>query len=115
MKKVVVKKNRYVDSVSLMSVSDRVTVLPGVTNVEAQMGTHANLELLQLLGYEVPEGTTPNDLAIAITADTEEQYAAAYQLVEDIIDRKNVKSSKSYSSLEDVEGQYDLCQISLPG
>ena len=50
MKKVVVKKNRYVDSVSLMSVSDRVTVLPGVSNVEAQMGTHANLELLNLLG-----------------------------------------------------------------
>lgn len=115
MKKAVVKKNRYVDSVSLMSVSDRVTVLPGVTNVEAQMGTHANLELLSLLGYTVPQGTTPNDLVIAITAETEEQYAAAYQLVEDIIDRKNVKSSKSYNSLEDVEGQFDLCQISLPG
>ena len=115
MKKVVVKKNRYVDSVSLMSVSDRVTVLPGVTNVEAQMGTHANLELLKLLEYTLPEGVTPNDLVIAITADSEDSYAAAFRLVEDIIDRKNVQNSIIYNSLEDVDGRYDLCQISLPG
>ena len=115
MKKVVVKKNRYVDSVSLMSVSDRVTVLPGVTNVEAQMGTHANLELLKLLEYTLPEGVTPNDLVIAINADSEDSYAAAFRLVEDIIDRKNVQNSIIYNSLEDVDGRYDLCQISLPG
>lgn len=115
MKKVVVKKNRYVDSVSLMSVSDRVTVLPGVTNVEAQMGTHANLELLKLLEYTLPEGVTPNDLVIAITADSEDSYAAAFRLVEDIIDRKNVQNSIIFNSLEDVDGRYDLCQISLPG
>ena len=34
MKKVIVKKNRYVDSVSLMGVSERVTAMEGIENVK---------------------------------------------------------------------------------
>ena len=45
MKKIVIKKNRYVDSVSLMGVSDRVMALKGITNAEAQMATAANLDV----------------------------------------------------------------------
>ena len=44
MKKVIVKKNRYVDSVSLMGVSERVTAMQGIENAEAQMATCANYE-----------------------------------------------------------------------
>ena len=44
MKKVIVKKNRYVDSVSLMGVSEKVTAMKGVENGEAQMATCANQE-----------------------------------------------------------------------
>ena len=72
MKKVVVKKNRYVDSVSLMGVSERVTAMQGVENAEAQMATCANKDVLKMLGYELPEAVSPNDLVIAITADNEE-------------------------------------------
>ena len=54
MKKVIVKKNRYVDSVSLMGVSERVTALQGIANAEAQMATCANRDVLKLLGYELP-------------------------------------------------------------
>ena len=53
MKKVIVKKNRYVDSVSLMGVSERVTAMQGIENAEAQMATCANQDVLKLLGYEL--------------------------------------------------------------
>lgn len=118
MKKAIVKKNRYVDSVSLMGVSDRVMTLKGVENVEAQMATAANLDVLNLLGYELPDGVTANDLVIAITAQDDACYAAALKMVEDIIDRKNVENDKHYSDLREInleEDPYDLCQISLPG
>ena len=54
MKKVIVKKNRYVDSVSLMGVSERVTAMKGIENAEAQMATCANQDVLKQLGYVLP-------------------------------------------------------------
>lgn len=118
MKKVVVKKNRYVDSVSLMGVSERVTAMQGIENAEAQMATCANRDVLKMLGYELPEQVSPNDLLIAITAEDEGSYAAALQMAEDIIDRKNTDSDRHYSDISEIdmeEDAYDLCQISLPG
>ena len=118
MKKVVVKKNRYVDSVSLMGVSERVTAMEGIENAEAQMATCANQDVLKMLGYELPETVGANDLVIAITAENEEVYAAALKLAEDIIDRKNTDSDRHYGDISEIdmeEDPYDLCQISLPG
>jgi succinyl-CoA synthetase alpha subunit len=118
MKKVIVKKNRYVDSVSLMGVSERVTALQGIANAEAQMATCANRDVLKLLGYELPENVSPNDLVIAITAEDESCYDAALQLAENIIDRKDTGDTRHYSDISEIdmeEDAYDLCQISLPG
>ena len=118
MKKVIIKKNRYVDSVSLMGVSERVTAMQGIENAEAQMATCANQDVLKMLGYELPETVGANDLVIAITAESESVYAAALQLAEDIIDRKNTDSDRHYADIDEIDMQedpYDLCQISLPG
>ena len=118
MKKVIIKKNRYVDSVSLMGVSERVTAMQGIENAEAQMATCANQDVLKMLGYELPETVGANDLVIAITAESESVYAAALQLAEDIIDRKNTDSDRHYADIDEIdmlEDPYDLCQISLPG
>ena len=118
MKKVVVIANRYVDSVSLMAVSAKVMKLDGVTNAESGMGTPANLEvLIDDLGYDIPE-VTPNDLIMAVTADSEEQAEAAMQTMRDLIDHKDTDGSVSYKSLSEIdlrEDEYDLVQISLPG
>lgn len=118
MRKVIIKKNRYVDSVSLMGVSDRVMGIPGVENVEAQMATKANQQILALLGYDIPETTGANDLVIAVTAQAEEICDAAIQTVENIIDRKDVQEDNVYGDLSQIDMSatpYDLCQISLPG
>jgi succinyl-CoA synthetase alpha subunit len=118
MKKVIVKKNRYVDSVSLMGVSERVTAMKGIENAEAQMATCANQDVLKQLGYVLPETVSPNDLVIAITAEDENAYNAALQMAEDIIDHKNTDDQRHYADINEIdmeEDHYDLCQISLPG
>lgn len=118
MQKVIVEKKRYVDSVSLMGIPDRVKALEGITNVEAMMATAANQAVLKMLEYVLPQDVTANDLVIAVTAQTEQQCDAAIEFVKNIIDRKDVGEYIHYSSLEEIDAaqeKYDLCQISLPG
>ena len=118
MQKVIVLKKRYVDSVTLMGIPDRVKTLKGVSNVETMMATPANQAVLKLLGYELPADVTANDLVIAVTAEQEETCDAATQLVMNIIDRKDVGDFVHYDSLDQIDmnkDHYDLCQISLPG
>lgn len=118
MQKVIVEKKRYVDSVSLMGIPDRVKTLDGIHNAEAMMATCANQALLATLDYVLPEDVTANDLVIAVTAATEDACNAAVEMVKNIIDRKDVDDYIHYNSLSEInlqEDPYDLCQISLPG
>ena len=118
MKKVVVKKKRYVDSVSLMSVSGRVTELPGVDTIDVLMATTVNQNSLRESGYDIPNDVTADDLVLAVTAESEAKCDEAIQAAMDIIDRKHVEADSSFETLDDENLKaetYDLCQISLPG
>jgi len=118
MKKVIVKKKRYVDSVSLMSISGKVSEMNGVENIEVQMATIINQATLKEEGYDLPADITPDDLAICITAENEKIADEAIQKAMDIIDRKNVSKGATFDSLTDPNikaNEYDVCQISLPG
>jgi FdrA protein len=118
--KVIVEKNRYVDSVSLMAVGDQVKRLEGIESAEAQMGTVANREVLTGLGFEISAEVGPNDLILAVSGATEAQLDEALQLIRNILDHKLGADATaiSYHSLAEVDLQtdpYDLVQISLPG
>lgn len=118
MKKVLIRKNRYVDSVSLMAVSDRLALARGVRNAETQMATPTNIEVLAGLGYALPTDLTPNDLVLAVSADEEAAADGALKLAEDLLDHKNTTVGAHYARLEDIDLEddyYDLAQISLPG
>ena len=52
--KFIIKRNRYVDSVSLMSVTDSVKKADGIENCNASMVTAANREILEGLGFDIP-------------------------------------------------------------
>ena len=54
MKKVYLLKNRYVDSVTLMTVAVELTEREGIDGAECGMGTKQNVNLLRELGYELP-------------------------------------------------------------
>lgn len=112
------KKNRYIDSVTLMSVGNKVMELEGISNAEVQMGTWANQELLQELGYEVPGDTSADDLVLAVTGETEQQLETAFNKIEDILNHRTNEEEEQYVSLDDIdleETPYDFVQISLPG
>lgn len=117
MKKIKILHNRYVDSVTLMSVGERVVAEAGAENAEAQMATPANLEVLNMLGYSVPSSAGPNDLVLAVTAKDGETAERALQLLEDCLNHK-ADDNRVYHSLDEIDLQedpYDLVQISLPG
>ena len=118
MKKVIIKENRYVDSVSLMSIGDKVMRIDGVKNAEVQMGTPANIEILGELGFEVPSSVSANDLVIAVSGDSETQVDKAVQLIEDLLVHKNSSDETVYHTLDEIDlddDPYNLVQISLPG
>ena len=119
MKNIEVVKNRYVDSVTLMGLSESVKKLSGVISAEAQMATPANREVMADVGFDIPEDAAPNDLVLAVHAKTAEQLENAMQRMHDLLDRKVVDSDEvRYSTLDEIdlsEDPYDLVQISLPG
>jgi FdrA protein len=67
----------YQDSVSLMQVSRRVSLVKGVEAALVAMATELNLDMLGQMGFTVPTGTRPDDLVIAVRAVDEASLARA--------------------------------------
>lgn len=70
---------RYVDSVRLMQVTRQLRELEGVSWATAVMGTAANIGELRDVGLTDPEldRVDPNQLVVAVTAESSEQAATA--------------------------------------
>lgn len=116
MRQILYKRNRYVDSVTLMAVGEDGRKQAGVTGAEAVMCTRANRELLIRAGYEIPTELGANDLILAANGE-KEAVARALRRMEDRLNG-NSENSKAYRSLDDPSlcgEKYDLVQISLPG
>ena len=76
------RRGAYADSVTLMQVSQRVAAGDGISAALIAMATELNLDLARGMGFEVPAGTGPNDLLIAIRADDDAALAAAVAAAE---------------------------------
>ncbi|MCX6100487.1 MAG: acyl-CoA synthetase FdrA [Candidatus Bipolaricaulota bacterium] len=75
-KRLLVERGRYFDSVFLLRISRALEELPGVRQAVVAMGTPANLENLERVGFEIASagpqaGPRPDDLIIAVEADDE--------------------------------------------
>ena len=70
MKKIIIEKSTYLDSVSLMRVSKKAAEAPGVENAMIAMATDTNMLLLKEAGFDPAgaAGATANDLIIALDA-----------------------------------------------
>lgn len=86
----VIKRNTYIDSVSLMSISTKAQQIPGVQQAFSAMGTPMNQEVLDGLGLLTGEvaDTTPGDLILIVITDAEADAAPAMQALEDLLVRK---------------------------
>jgi FdrA protein len=88
--KVVFKQNTYIDSVSLMTLSNRASDIPGVDQAMIAMGTDMNKEVLKNIGLSTPEieGANSGDLMIVVKAATDELCDNAFTEIEELFTRK---------------------------
>jgi len=59
MKKVIIQKNAYYDSVFLMLTAKAVKQIPDVKDTIILMGTEVNLEILENVGMSMPKRKMP--------------------------------------------------------
>jgi succinyl-CoA synthetase alpha subunit len=88
--KVVVKKNTYFDSVSLMSISTKANQVDGVVQAFVAMGTEMNKEVLRNLGLLTSdlEAAGTGDLMIVVETDDSITPDEAIASIEELFKRK---------------------------
>ena len=88
--RVEIHPGRYHDSVRLMQASKALQDVPGVTDALVAMATELNLSLLEDMGFDMGcrAGAGPNDLLLAVRAESEEAIAAAHRALDDALTHK---------------------------
>lgn len=76
-----VRKGAYADSVALLQVSKDVAASPGVQDAQVAMATPLNRDLLEQMGFSIPE-CSPNDMVVALRLERADGLPAALQAVE---------------------------------
>ena len=113
--------NRYYDSVFLMRVARRLTGEPGISDAAVVMGTPQNLEVLAGAGYTGVGGlgASPNDLVVALKADTREIARAVLESIDNWLRRDPVREGKlvprTLDQALDSQPSSNLAVISVPG
>jgi len=122
-KKILVRKNAYYDSVFLMLAAKGLKRRPGVREAVVVMGTEVNLGLLKEIGLlsGEAESARPNDLVIAIEAETGSAAEEACRIAEEILIKKNRGGGEEEYRPATLEGalkifpEANLVVISVPG
>lgn len=107
----VIKKNTYIDSVSLMSISTRAQQIAGVSRAFSAMGTPMNKEVLEGQGFLGAEAAaaTPGDLILIVVTDTEAEAAPAMAELEALLEREPGGSGEA------AEGRYRTIGAAVEG
>lgn len=122
MKRLIVRKDSYYDSVFLMLISTDVRKVEGVNRAEVAMGTEMNLDLLKDMGLSGAEleGAGANDLIIALDVADEAVADAAEAKVTELLKKKSSAVGEAYrhgstAAAYDAEPDSNLVVISIPG
>lgn len=121
--KVLIRKNTYFDSVTLMALSTKANQIAGVEQAVVAMGTEMNKGVLRNVGLLVPEAESAGvgDLMIVVKAATEEDGERALEDVQALFATRNAAQatgSVTYATLESAVQhvpQANLALISVPG
>lgn len=124
LRRAVIKPKTYFDSVTLMRLSAEAQNLDGVGQVAAVVATQSNREVLLDAGFSVDlfDEAGPNDLVIAVEAESEEAVEAALARVDELLagigkgggGREQVRVRTLDAALEEMPG-INLALISVPG
>jgi FdrA protein len=124
MKDVLVEKNRYFDSVFLLRISRELEDLPGIMKAVVAMGTPANLENLERVGFVLDDTAgraLPTDLVIAVEAASESVLEQARTRLTELLAGFPGSASEAVarpSTLAEaiaVDPKLNLALISVPG
>lgn len=123
-RRIELRPGTYRDSVTLMEISQAVSVVPGVTAAIVAMATPLNIELYERLGFDPADITlaTPNDLMVAVEAGDEDQLAAALVVLDGRLTARAATSGGGGDAVEPprtvgaaLRAGADFVLISLPG
>jgi FdrA protein len=120
-KTVEVRRGVYRDSVALMQLSQTIAGLPGVETALIAMATPLNLDLLSGLGFEPADGTSPDDLLVAISADDDDSLSSALGRLEDLFSvRASEGNGASFVAPQTTKSAFrrsgaHLAVVSVPG
>ncbi|WP_423188494.1 acyl-CoA synthetase FdrA [Alkalibacterium sp. f15] len=122
--KVLIEKNAYHDSVTLMSLSSKVLSQEGVSDAVVSMATQMNKDLLNNIGLatEESQSATENDLIIAVKAINEEALENAINFIkEELTSKKSGKNKNGNEAVSTFNAALNelpdanLVIISVPG
>ncbi|NBC29746.1 MAG: FdrA family protein, partial [Spirochaetes bacterium] len=123
MKRIVVHKDSYYDSVFLMSINQDVKGVEGISEAVVAMGTEMNRDLLKDMGLSNEEvaSSTPNDLIIAVEGKSEDAVIEAEEVAKKLLSKKSTPGEAeeyrptSIEAARSVLPEANLSIISLPG
>jgi FdrA protein len=92
------RRGAYADSVTLLQVSRSVQGVDGVATAQVAMATPLNLDVLEQMGFTLPD-STPNDMVVAIRLDDPDALDAALAAVDGALTR-TAQRSEGDTSLE---------------
>ncbi|MBY7144219.1 acyl-CoA synthetase FdrA [Virgibacillus sp. NKC19-3] len=97
----VIKKNLYQDSVSLMLLTNHISSLDGVNQIQVMMGTPANKDIFKVssLYTDELEEASPNDLCIVVDAANESKVQHVVEEVDNYLTNQTSESQKSAISI----------------
>ena len=100
------KPSEYHDSVSLMLVARELSKLEGIRDAAVMMATEANKSIMAEAGLLTDEAksATPNDLLIAVSAESESLADAALQKVEGLLKKKTTSSEAGVFRSKTIRG-----------
>lgn len=117
----IIRKDQYYDSVFLMGISKRISEIEGVRQNAVLMGTDTNKGLLSAIGIHdlQIDAAHPNDLIVAVMADTEQAVNGALQELDTfLLGGMPVSATSKPHSLDEGLAQQpnaNLAVISVPG
>jgi FdrA protein len=121
-KKIIMRKNDYHDSVQLMQVSQQLRTIAGVKQAMIGMGSETNMQILgdlDLLDDEARKATS-QDMIIALECVDGAAIEGALKRMEELFrekeqSRKGVRVHRSFDAALKARPDANLCVITLPG
>lgn len=122
--KVIIEKNAYHDSVTLMSLSSKILNKVGVEEAVVSMATKMNKELLKNIGLMTNQvvDATENDLIIAVKAESDDVVKETFAYIDEALNTKKQKKNKQgNASVKTFNGAINaipdanMAIISVPG